>query len=492
MKYVRAVIIILFLSVVLLDSVSAEETLLWQDCVKEAKGNHPDLLAALEKIKQVKASKEITRSAYLPQLNFDASEVTTKNASFGASGSSVELVSASSSSGSSKSNRSTTYQFEVSAQQLLFDGFKTSFDLSSNERSITASKYNYDVTSSNIRLRLRTAYANLLSVQEYVKVAQEIEDRRKKTLELVKLRYEGGREHKGSLMTSEADLTQAIYDVAQATRNVYLYQRQLTKELGRLKFDPMTVEGDLDVKDQVRMLPNFENITDTNPLLRQLIAQKEAAQFGLKSAYANFFPQIYANGSAGNTGTRWFPDKNEYSIGTSITFPIFDGGNRIATARKANGALGQSQAEERSGRDSVVFTLANTWTQLQNAVDNVGVQKKVLTAAQERAKIASAEYSIGLLLYDNWIIIENNLVLAKKAYIVAQNASLVAEANWVQAKGGTLDDMEGVDYFSSCSGNYGARDKNAAQTAQGDPQGDKSGRRKHPVRHKYYRDRPAG
>ena len=25
---------------------------------------------------------------------------------------------------------------------------------------------------------------------------------------------------------------------------------------------------------------------------------------------AQFFPQIYANGSAGNTGTRWFPDKN--------------------------------------------------------------------------------------------------------------------------------------------------------------------------------------
>ena len=67
------------------------------------------------------------------------------------------------------------------------------------------------------------------------------------------------------------------------------------------------------------------------------------------------------------------------------------------------------------------------------------VQKKVLDAAQERAKISTAQYAIGLLLYDNWIIIEDNLVSAKKSYISAQNASLVAEANWVQAKGGTLD-----------------------------------------------------
>lgn len=413
-------------------SAQDEEILEWKECVKEAKKNHPDLISASEKIKQARASKEITRSAYLPQLNFDASEITTKNASFGASGSSVELV-------SSGSNRSTTYQYEVTAQQLLFDGFKTSYDLSTAERNITASKYNYDVTSSNVRLRLRTAYVDLLSAQEYLKVAQDIEARRRQTLELVRLRYEGGREHKGSLKTSEANLIQAIYDVAQATRDIYLYQRQLIKELGRSKFNLMTATGDLEVRDQARMLPNFENIAETNPLLRQLIAQKEAAQFGLRSAYANFFPQVYANGSAGNTNTRWFPDKNEYSIGTSITFPIFDGGNRYATAQKAKGALGQSQADEKSGRDGVIFTLANTWIQLQDAIDDVEVQKKALDAAGERARISGAEYGIGLLLYDNWIIIEDNLVSAKKAYISAQNASLIAEANWVQAKGGTLD-----------------------------------------------------
>ncbi len=438
MKYMRVLSIILFLSATLLSRALAEETLLWQDCVKEAKKNHPDLFSAMEKIKQARASKEITRSAYLPQLDFDASEVTTKNPSFGVSGSSVELVSGSSS-GSSKSNRSTTYQFEISAQQLLFDGFKTSFDLSANERNITASKYNYDVTSSNVRLWLRTAYSNLLSAQDYLKVAQEIEARRNQSLELVKLRYEGGREHKGSLMTSEADLTRAIYDVAQASRDIYLYQRRLTKELGRSKFDLITAVGDLEVEDQVRMLPNFENIAETNPLLRQLIVQKEAAKFGLKSAYADFFPQVYASGSAGNTGTRWFPDKNEYSIGTSLNFSIFDGGNKIATVAKAKGALGQSQAEEKSGRDGVIFTLADTWTQLQDTVDNVEVQKKTLEAAQERARISAAEYSIGLLSYDNWIIIEDNLVTAKKSYLLAQNAAMIAEANWIQAKGGTLE-----------------------------------------------------
>ena len=101
--------------------------------------------------------------------------------------------------------------------------------------------------------------------------------------------------------------------------------------------------------------------------------------------------------------------------------------------------MGQTEADERSGRDGVIVTLSNTWTLLQNTIENVVVQGKVLTAAQERAKIAEAEYSIGLVSYNDWIIIENNLVSAKTSFVNAQLSSLVAEANWIQEKWGTLD-----------------------------------------------------
>jgi outer membrane protein TolC len=60
-------------------------------------------------------------------------------------------------------------------------------------------------------------------------------------------------------------------------------------------------------------------------------------------------------------------------------------------------------------------------------------------AAEERAKIAEAQYSLGLLQFDNWTIIEDNLVSAKKAFIDAQANALLAEANWVMAKGETLE-----------------------------------------------------
>lgn len=436
MKRIKLFLAIVISICIAFSNAKAEETMLWKDCVKEAKNNHPDLVSAAEKVKQARASKEITRSAYLPQITGAASEVTSKGATFGSSGGGSQ---SDIQTGASAHHYTTSYDYSATGQQLLFDGFKTSYDLSGAERNITASRYNYDVTSSNVRLRLRTAYANLLTAQELLKISEEIEGRRKQNLELVKLRYEGGREHKGSLLTSEADLAQATFDVNQAERSIFLAERQLTKELGREKFVPMTAEGGFEVVDADRDRPDFEKLCFTNPFLRQLVAQKEAAKYGVKSARAAFYPQVFASGTMGNTNVDAFPDKNEWSAGTSLTFPFFDGGNMIAAVSKARAALGQAEADERSGRDGVIYTLSSTWTTLQDAIEKVGVARKSLEAAEERAKIAEAEYSIGLLIYDNWIIIENNLVTAKRSYLSAERDALIAEANWIQAKGETLD-----------------------------------------------------
>ena len=66
------------------------------------------------------------------------------------------------------------------------------------------------------------------------------------------------------------------------------------------------------------------------------------------------------------------------------------------------------------------------------------VQRKFLNAAEERARIAEAEYSLGLVIFDNWIIIEDQLAQTKQSYLDALANQLTTEAQWIQAKGETL------------------------------------------------------
>ncbi len=278
------------LSACLTSRVMAEEMLTWNDCVKEAKRIHPDLISAQEKLNQARANKAITKSNFLPRITSGLSGKTSKTAA---------------------KDTADTYSYDVTGRQLLFDGLKTSYDTASAAENIKLARYSYEVTSSNVRLKLRTAFAGLLRAQDLLSITEDIARRRKKNLELVKLRYEAGREHRGSLLTAQADLAQAEFEFARAKRNINLTQRRLTKELGRRQLTSARAKGDFEVKYSNREKPDFQRLSENNPFLHELIAKKEAARFGLKSAKANFFPEVYANASSGRTGSNWPPDKDK-------------------------------------------------------------------------------------------------------------------------------------------------------------------------------------
>lgn len=399
----------------------AEEVLTWQECVEEAQKNNPDLISAKEVVNQSKADKAIAISTMLPQISTEASQRTSM------------------SSQNIKADRSA---YGITAQQLLFDGLKTPYDIAAAAKNVKSAEYNYQVISAEIRLSLRTAFISLLKAQELLTITKDISIRRKQNADLVTLLYEGGREHKGSLLTAQANLAKAEFEVTQTQRTITVAQRQLSKELGRAEVKPIQVTGNFEDITVKRERPNFETLAATNPSLESLASKKEAAKFSLKSAKAEFFPQIYANAQAGRTDSHWLPRDDEWSAGVTLTFPLFEGGRRWAAVSKAKAVLNQAVADERSNRDGVILTLEQTWTNWQDALDSVEVQKKFLQATEERAKITRAQYSNGLISFDNWTIIEDNLVQTQKTFLDAQAAAVIAEAQWIQAQGGTLDHAE--------------------------------------------------
>ncbi len=407
---------------IFLQQATAAEVLSWQECLKEAAKNQPDLIAASQEVKQSQAAKTVTASTLFPQVNASASASTSQSSS--ASGSSA---------------KSDAYGYGVNATQLFFNGAKTINNVKAAAENINAARQNFRFTSVTVRFRLRNAFIDLLKAQEALKIAHEIFEIRRENLELITLRYESGLEHKGALLTSEADLASANYEISHAKRSIEVAQRALTKELGRLQLIPITVKGDFEIKDPVIDKPDFEAIVKNNPSVLQLVAQKNAANFNLKSAYGNFSPTLSGSAGASKTGSHWAPRGNEWDLGLELSLPIFEGGLRLAQVSQAQALLNQLKENERSTKDAAILTLEEAWAGLQDAVEGVMVENKVLGANEERSKIAQAQYSTGFINFDNWIIIENNLVTAKRAYLDAQANELYAQASWIQAKGETIE-----------------------------------------------------
>jgi outer membrane protein TolC len=417
----RLILFLVMLCSVTSSPIQAEETLTWQQCVQEAKSAHPDLFSALAVIRQAEADKRITGGARLPKITSGISaqrDGTTENGG----------------------NASSLYSYSVTVQQLLFDGRKTSSLLSSNEEAVKASRFSYDAVSSDVRFALRSAYIQLLKAQDLVGLTAEIAERRRTNVRLIALRYQGGREHSGSLAQAQADLAQAEFEYDQARRGLVLSQSKLTSALGRDARMPLRVKGSYTTAFYSEGQPDFAALARNNPSFRELESKSRAAHFDLDAARRAFSPALYLTGSTGRSTAEKLPvDALDWQAGLNLSVPIYEGGIGRQKVVKARAVENQQNAVEKSGYLQLLDALEESWKNYQDAMQSVAVKKRYLSAALERSTIANAQYSNGLLSFNEWVIIENNLVSAKKDYLNAEANLLTAEAQWVQAKGGGLD-----------------------------------------------------
>ncbi len=416
------VLILMFLAAV--TPLHAEESVSWEQCVIEAVKAHPDLYSALAVLQQAEADKRITKGALLPQLSLGINSSESGTIGKGISSSSA-------------------LSYSLLAQQLLYDGQKTSNQIASNAEAINTAQHNYNAVSANVRFALRSAFTQLLKAQDLFGLTVEIADRRKNNVRLISLRYQSGREHIGSLRQAEADLAQAQFEVSQAKRGLILGQTNLASALGRDTHQPLMVKGTFSVSDLSTSKPDLAQLVKKHPLFQQLDTKSKAARFDFDASRSAFSPQLYLTSSVGRSAYDRLPtDAVDWSAGVTVSVPIYEGGAGRARVAKARAFLSQQNAQEKSGFLLLYNALELSWKSFQDTRQLVLVQNKQLEAATQRSKIATAQYSNGLVTFNDWVIIENNLVNAKKNLLNAEADMLLAEAQWIQSKGGALEGQQ--------------------------------------------------
>ena len=394
----------------------AETRMTWKECVEITLKNNPSLQAARESYSAAKADLDSARSGYYPQVSADAGYAHTKN-------------------GSSQND----YSYSLSARQLIFDGFSTRAQVGIARQGVMEQENSYIVTSAETRVNLRSAFIELVRAQEFFSIARRITERRRDNYELVRMRHEAGKEHRGSLLMAEANLAKARADEVQAGRKIALARRNLITQMGINEGLNREAVGALEISAKDEAEPDFQSLAKTHPSLRVMAARREAARCNLDVATAGHYPSVYASASAGKTGSGFPPSNTDLSVGLSASMPLFEGFNTVSRISKARAEYSKLVAEERNERSSVILALQQKWTDFRSAIDTVAVEEEYLKAATERAKIAEAQYSIGAIQYDNWVIIEDDLVNIQKSSIEARANALVAETKWLGSQGVTFD-----------------------------------------------------
>ena len=402
----------------------AQEGLTWTRAVQLALAHHPDLRQARDTLSAKAHNRNQALGAYLPSVD---GTVTRKRAR------------------TTSSTTADSLALDLDVTQPLFTGFKTTGDALQAWREWEAARFAYAEQSAEVRRTLRTAFAELLRLDQLLDVDRKIAKRREDNAELIRLRYEAGRENQGSWRRAQAIAEQAAFDVRQTERRIESQSLALGRQLGGYFAVPMPVAAELETLIPSAPDPpgDFAALAERTPTVQRLTRSAEALKAAILSSQAELWPTAEGTFNYGYSGAKGSSLKDDAALGLTVSVPMFHGGRNVQGVLEANAEYRAAVEAARSARDERVSELSDRWAGFRDAWEFLEVKRSFLDAARQRAEIVHAQYTSGLATFQDFDIAEQELSDSEKAYVQSLADVLEREADWTAARGGTLE--EAVD-----------------------------------------------
>lgn len=365
-------------------------TLDWDAARRLAMANNTSVRAARASMEQAGYNYLAGLNSYLPQIS--------ASHSFSRSGGDS----------SSPSNR---WSASLSASEELLN-LRTVSSVKSSRISREKAEADYLAASAAARQALAGAFADLLFAQKRVEVQKNIFAIRDENAKLIRLKYEGGRESKGNALYTEALAGNAAAAVKKTGRQLAAAQRALLQVIGLEETAAVKAKGALTVPEFVLDEARAGRALERSPRIVSARKTLEAARERASSARYYAYPTLKASQSYGWSGDREFPQNKSWSMGLTLSLPLFSGGptyyfNNLSAYKKA-----QAAAEEnfKAERISLQAALRTGYEDFLSAAESAAASAVLLEANRERYSEAQVRYLAGKVSFIDLANVEQSFI----------------------------------------------------------------------------------
>lgn len=410
--------------------------------------NNRDLRIAVARIEEARGLYRIQDAARYPALDGSASATRTRtgSASFGLAGGGVGTGVGGGAGLGIDGITQDRFQVGVAVTAFELDFWGRLRSLSEAARA----QYLASTASANaFRLSLirdvATSYLTARETAERLALAEATLASRREGLRIARLRLDAGVTSALDYRQAETLLTQAETQLAALQLTRAQAVDQIVALVGRPVTaadlpDPLAMARQTVVRDIGAGLPS--DLLDNRPDIIAAEEQLRAARANIGAARAAFFPRISLTGSAGfasteldtlvgKTGFNW-------SIGPTLTLPIFDWGARrgdltVARARQDIAVATYERTVQTAFREVADALAGRRWL-----ADQIAAQGRAVTAQRALASLARARYLNGVAQYLEVLDAERNLFEAEQAMVALRRTELANLVSLYIALGGGL------------------------------------------------------
>ncbi len=339
--------------------------------------------------------------------------------------------------GASRSNATPeTVDFNASlrASQNLFRGLADRARVEIADLVFQKSKLSRTRVRADVFYNAVTAFSDFTYVRSLRLLSQDILKRREENQRLVFLRFQSGRENKGSFLLADAYLEEGKLAVLQSEHSLQSARAALESVLGNELTNP-EIES---VTDEIPESPlakfDEEQVLQTPEYQIQLLDEASADQ-NVLSARSGFIPALDLSGSVGRRGDRFFPERENWNVGLNLSIPLFNG-------FRDWGALGAAQARFQAVQYERAQLLRQKKSEILRLYDNATEARLQYTvdlafekAMAVRSAIARNKYNNGLLSFDDWDQIETSLIERQRSLLRSKKTKISTQAEYEKSLG---------------------------------------------------------
>lgn len=394
--------------------------------------NSTDIEIAVARLKQARASLQISRAAFLPQINGSGGYNYQKN---------------SKNIGPTADSRYYTAGFDASWEFDLWGKGRRQDEAA--EAQLKAETYTLNNVKTVVAAELAANYINMKLSAEKLRIARQNLALQKDIFSTVSAKYKSG-------LTDDIAYNQAEYLVAATEAQIPALQSETEQYKNALAVLAGVLPSQLPI-DVNKSSPIFagsyryntkalyalpaeviRNRPDVAAAEQNLIAQNAV----VGAAVADLYPDVSVSalwGYAASGGNSLFNSKSQgYSYEPLISVPLLDWNRLQNQVEKQKAQKDEALAQYKKSVLSAVAELKNAMTAVQNELKSNQAQNNAVAKMNKVVSASAERYRNGLIEFSDFLTMEQNR-------LQAQNNSLQSRAQVFQNL---------VAYYKACGGGY--------------------------------------
>ncbi|HLP78601.1 MAG TPA: efflux transporter outer membrane subunit, partial [Candidatus Paceibacterota bacterium] len=265
---------------------------------------------------------------------------------------------------------------------------------------------------------------------------------RKEQVQLVRSRFEGGIGNELDLSRAEAELANTQAEAAALAQRRVELENALALLAGS---NPAVFQIAANTNSWTPQPPTIPSglpadLLERRPDVSEAERQLASASARIGVAKAAFFPVLTLTGSGGYVSGdvdslfKW--DSRTWSLGPSLSLPIFAGGRNRANYRRSQAAFDEAVARYRQQVLVAFRDVENSLAGIHNLSIQAEARERALTNSRRAADLAIERYRSGIVSYLEVVDASRDALAAERSNAQLAGERLIASVQLIKALGG--------------------------------------------------------